>query len=89
MLQQLKDAKVRRVTLVPLMFVAGDHANNDIAVEWKQRLEQEGFEVSALIEGLGEVPEIQEIYLNHIQYMLTHRNESIVEKKARYSANDK
>ena len=89
MLQQLKDAKARRVTLVPFMFVAGDHANNDIAVEWKQRLEQEGFEVSALIEGLGEVPEIQEIYLNHIQYMLTHRNESIVEKKARYSANDK
>lgn len=89
MLQQLKATKAHKVTLIPFMFVAGDHANNDIAVDWKQRLEKEGFEVTAVIEGLGQIPEIQQIYLDHISYMLSHRNESIMEKKATYSANEK
>ena len=41
--QQLRQAKARCVVLVPLMFVAGDHAKNDISVEWKEALEKEGF----------------------------------------------
>ena len=39
LLDKLKEAKARRVTLVPLLFVAGDHATNDIAVEWTKALE--------------------------------------------------
>ena len=67
MLARLKAAKARRVTLVPLLFVAGDHATNDIAVDWREALEKEGFQVDCCMEGLGEIPEIQEIYLNHIR----------------------
>lgn len=51
MLAQLKAGKAKRVTLVPFMFVAGDHAKNDIAGEWKERLEKEDFIVSTQLEG--------------------------------------
>jgi len=67
MLGRLKAAKARSVTLVPLLFVAGDHANNDIAVDWKQALEAEGLQVDCRLEGLGEIPEIQDIYIEHIR----------------------
>ena len=63
----IKAAKGRKVTLVPFLFVAGDHAQNDISKEWKETLEQEGLQVVLHIEGLGEVPEIQDIYIEHIK----------------------
>lgn len=86
MLAQLKATKAKRVTLVPFMFVAGDHAKNDIAGDWKEALEKEGFTVSVLQEGLGQVPEIQEIFINHIRFGLKHRMLGIMEKKAGYAA---
>ena len=65
-LNQIKSMKGRKVTLVPLLFVAGDHANNDISVEWKEALEKEGLSVDVKLEGLGEVPEIQDLYIKKI-----------------------
>jgi len=62
-LAQIKAMKGKKVTLVPLLFVAGDHANNDISVEWKEAFEKEGLAVDVKLEGLGEVPEIQEMYI--------------------------
>ena len=59
--------KGRRVTLVPLLFVAGDHASNDIAVEWKAELERQGLTVDVRLEGLGEVPAIQQLYLEKLK----------------------
>ena len=38
------------------------------------------------MEGLGQVPEIQEIFINHIRFMLKHRILDIMEKKAGYAA---
>lgn len=84
--QMLKAAKAKSVTLAPLMFVAGDHAKNDISQEWKENLEKEGFQVELHIEGLGEIPEIQDIYLSHIQFLMQHRVRGIMEKKAAYSS---
>ncbi len=66
-MREMKQAKGRKVTLVPLLFVAGDHAKNDISVEWKQQLEEQGFSVELHIEGLGEVPEIQEIFIKRLK----------------------
>lgn len=66
-IQQIKAMKGKKVTLVPLLFVAGDHANNDIAVEWKETLEKEGFSVDVKLEGLGEVPGIQDMYVEKIK----------------------
>ena len=62
-LAQIKAMKGKKVTLVPLLFVAGDHANNDISVEWKEAFEKEGLAADVKLEGLGEVPEIQEMYI--------------------------
>lgn len=66
-LSQLLKDKVKTVTLVPFMFVAGDHARNDIDGEWKDRLSREGFKAGCIIEGLGQIPEIQDIFIRHIK----------------------
>lgn len=89
MLAQLKAAQAKSVTLVPLMFVAGDHAKNDIAGEWREMLEKEGYTVHVRMEGLGQIPEIQEIFTDHIRFGLKHRMQGIMEKKAAYAAGEK
>lgn len=59
----------KKVVLEPLMVVAGDHANNDMAGDeedsWKSTFEAEGFEVECLLEGLGQNEAIQKIYVEH------------------------
>ncbi len=64
------EGKYENVILKPLMVVAGDHANNDMAGDeddsWMSLFADEGFEVEAIITGLGMMPEIQEIYVEHI-----------------------
>lgn len=61
----------KKVVLEPLMVVAGDHANNDMAGDeegsWKSILEGEGYEVECVLEGLGQVPAVREIYVEHAQ----------------------
>lgn len=64
---ELKLDGKKKVTVMPLMLVAGDHAKNDMAGEWKERLEAAGFDVNCVIKGLGEYPEIREIYCEHIK----------------------
>ncbi|WP_273164042.1 sirohydrochlorin cobaltochelatase [Bacteroides fluxus] len=86
MLAQLKATKAKQVTLVPFMFVAGEHAKNDIAGEWKEALEKEGYTVNTHLEGLGQIPEIQEIFISHIRFGLKHRILDIMTKKAAYAA---
>lgn len=60
-----------KVVLEPLMVVAGDHANNDMAGDeegsWKTAFEAAGFEVECLIRGLGQFEGIQQIYVQHVQ----------------------
>jgi len=61
----------KKVVLLPLMVVAGDHANNDMAGaeedSWKTVLEKEGYEVTCVLEGLGQIEAIQDIYVAHIR----------------------
>lgn len=61
----------KKVVLEPLMVVAGDHANNDMAGEeedsWKTILEQEGYEVECILEGLGQTEAIRNIYITHLK----------------------
>ena len=60
-----------RVVLEPLMVVAGDHANNDMAGDeedsWKSVFEAAGYEVKCLVRGLGENEEIRKLYVEHAQ----------------------
>lgn len=71
--EALQAAGYTKVVLRPLMVVAGDHANNDMAGEdadsWKSQLEASGsFEqVDTQIEGLGRVEAVQQLYIAHTQ----------------------
>lgn len=84
MLNQLKASGLKKVKLVPFMFVAGEHAKNDIAEDWKNDLEKEGFDVEVSMEGLGQIPAIQDLYIEHLKFIATHRKIGIMEKKAIY-----
>lgn len=84
MLVQLKKSGFKNVVLVPFMFVAGEHAKNDIAEDWKTDLEKEGFNVSVDMRGLGENTQIQDIYLEHLKFKTEHRKVGIMEKKSIY-----
>ena len=60
-----------KVILQPLMIVAGDHANNDMAGDeedsWKSVFENAGYEVTCVLRGLGELEEIQTLFAEHTQ----------------------
>ncbi|TDP51963.1 sirohydrochlorin cobaltochelatase [Aminicella lysinilytica] len=65
----VKKAGYKKVVLRPLMVVAGDHANNDMAGDdsdsWKSQFKAAGFNVSTQIKGLGQLEAIQDIYVAH------------------------
>jgi len=67
----VQQGSYKRVVLRPLMVVAGDHANNDMAGDeedsWKSIFEAAGYEVECVIEGLGRLEAIQQIYIAHAQ----------------------
>ena len=66
---KLKMHKVEKIILMPLMMVAGDHANNDMAGDeedsHKSILEKAGFKVETHLKGLGENKKIRDIYVKH------------------------
>lgn len=64
---QLKAKGIKNVTLMPMMMVAGDHANNDMAGDdadsHKSILEKEGFKVTPYIHGLGENEAVRNMFV--------------------------
>ena len=72
-IEKLKDAGYKKVILRPLMVVAGDHANNDMAGDdddsWKSQFEASGAfdSIDTQIAGLGEIDAIQQLYVAHTQ----------------------
>ena len=66
---KLKMHKVENIILMPLMLVAGDHANNDMAGDdedsHKSILEAAGFNVTVKLQGLGENKKIRELFVDH------------------------
>ena len=70
-MRHVADFGATKVTLLPLMIVAGDHANNDMAGDeegsWKMAFKSAGYEVEPIIKGLGEYKGVQEHFVRHIQ----------------------
>lgn len=68
---KVKDAGFKKVVLRPLMVVAGDHANNDMAGDdedsWKSMFEASGeFDsIECQIEGLGRIEAVEDLYVEH------------------------
>lgn len=85
LLTQLRATQAKSVLLAPLMFVAGEHAKNDIADEWKTELEKAGYVVTVFTEGLGENPGIQELFIDHLRFAEANKHLDIMEKKATYA----
>ncbi len=85
MLTRLKREKVNKVTLMPFMFVAGEHAKNDIEEDWREALENEGYKVDVKLQGLGELKAVQNLFLEHIDFATKYQMYDIIEKKATYS----
>ena len=65
----VKEAGYTTVVLRPLMVVAGDHANNDMAGadedSWKTMFEAAGLTVNCQISGLGRIDAIHALYVAH------------------------
>lgn len=61
----------KKVVLRPLMIVAGDHANNDMAGDeegtWKAAFQEAGYDVITIVEGLGQLEAIQDLLVQHAQ----------------------
>ena len=72
-INKVKDAGFKKVILRPLMVVAGDHANNDMAGDdddsWKSMFEASGDfdEIDCQIEGLGRIDAVEQLYVAHTQ----------------------
>lgn len=70
LLPQLRESGLRKVLLAPLMLVAGDHAQNDMAGDapesWQSSLTALGFQVRSVLTGLGEYETVQALYVRHV-----------------------
>ena len=70
-IEAVKAAGYTKVVLRPLMVVAGDHANNDMAGDdedsWKSQFEASGAfdEIDTQIEGLGRIDAVEQLYVQH------------------------
>lgn len=68
-LKEVKAGNFKKVVILPLMIVAGDHANNDMAGDeedsWKSTFTAAGYEVECRIEGMGSYPGVQQMIVEH------------------------
>ena len=70
-IEKVKEAGYKNVVLRPLMVVAGDHANNDMAGDdedsWKSQFVASGnFEnVDTQIAGLGRIEAVEQLFVDH------------------------
>lgn len=75
-IQKVKDAGYKKVVLRPLMVVAGDHANNDMAGSdedsWASQFNAaDSFDsVDCQIQGLGRIDVVQQLYVSHISQVM-------------------
>ena len=68
-LAQVQAGSYERVVLRPMMIVAGDHANNDMAGDeedsWKSIFKDAGYEVECVLNGLGQSSVVQQLFVQH------------------------
>lgn len=76
-LNKIKKRGIKKVLLMPLMLVAGNHAINDMTSEkdnsWKSMLEAEGIEVKLWTKGLGEVDKFAQLYIDRVDDLINNR----------------
>uniref|UniRef100_A0A7C4W0B5 Sirohydrochlorin cobaltochelatase n=1 Tax=Desulfatirhabdium butyrativorans TaxID=340467 RepID=A0A7C4W0B5_9BACT len=73
---KLRELKVKKVYLIPLMLVAGDHARNDMAGDdpdsWKSILKKHGFACEPVLKGTAEYPQVVDVWIDHLKDVMAH-----------------
>lgn len=93
-IEAVKNAGYTKIILRPLMLVAGDHANNDMAGDeedsWKSMFMASGaFEsVECQITGLGSIPEVQDLYVEHTKAVIKETGDSAEAAASETALND-
>ena len=69
-LADVRKTDAKKVVLLPLMVVAGDHAHNDMAGDaedtWKAVFANAGYETRCVLKGLGQYPAVQQMFVDHV-----------------------
>lgn len=69
-LADVRKTDAKKVVLLPLMVVAGDHAHNDMAGDaedtWRAVLANAGYETRCVLKGLGQYPAVQQMFVDHV-----------------------
>lgn len=77
-LAMIKKGEYKKIVLRPLMVVAGDHAQNDMAGDdedsWKSMFESNGYEVECIVEGLAQSKDIRNMYIKHLKQLIENLN---------------
>ena len=82
-IEKIQESGYKKVVLRPLMVVAGDHANNDMAGDdddsWKSQFEASGAfdSIDTQIAGLGQIPVIQDLYVSHTKAAIEELGTSV------------
>ena len=70
-IEKMKGKGFKKILLKPFMIVAGDHAKNDMSSDdedsWKTILKNEGYEVTAVLKGMGEYKFIREMFMDKLK----------------------
>ena len=89
----VKKTSAKKVVLLPLMIVAGDHANNDMAGDeddsWKTVFEKAGYTVEAVLKGMGQYAGIQQMIVDHAKETAAGQGVSLEKKQPIMAANIK
>lgn len=76
-LQQLSAKEIKKVTLMPLMAVAGDHVRNDMAGDkpnsWKSAIINRGIACDVIQTGIAEYKEVVDVWLDHLRDVLSSK----------------
>ncbi|EEY35145.1 sirohydrochlorin cobaltochelatase [Pseudoleptotrichia goodfellowii] len=104
-IEKLKQTDYKKVLLKPFMIVAGDHAKNDMASDeedsWKTILQNNGYEVTPVLKGMGEYKLIRDMFMEKLdeaygkneksntELVVKKEEEPKVEKKLYKSRTDK
>lgn len=76
LLNILKKQTFKNITLIPFMVTAGEHVHNDMAGNkkdsWKNQLKAFGYNIKVITHGIGELKEIQELYLSHLNNVINN-----------------
>lgn len=77
-LAMIKKGNYNKIILKPLMVVAGDHAQNDMAGDgedsWKSMFLDNGYDVECIVEGLAQSQDIRDVYIKHINAAIDDLN---------------